>query len=81
MIHSFQYSDGCGKLLHTLHGHQGRVNCVKWIQNYIPQSENEFVSGSTDKSVVVWRYLSDSAAFVKQCRLTGRQLACLLVLN
>ncbi len=37
--------------------HVGRVNCLKWIVNMSRQHDdlNEFVSGSTDKTLIVWR--------------------------
>ncbi len=43
----------------TLNKHTGRVNCLKWISNrngkIIFPDLNELVSGSTDKSLIVWR--------------------------
>ncbi|XP_078357797.1 elongator complex protein 2-like isoform X6 [Oculina patagonica] len=38
-----------------LNGHKDRVNCVKWIRRPEFEEENELVSGSTDKSVIVWQ--------------------------
>jgi hypothetical protein len=36
--------------------HTGRVNCLKWISNKTGKLDlSEFVSGSADKSLVVWR--------------------------
>ena len=41
----------------TFNYHNDRVNCVKWISNpnNIKLEFNEFLSGSTDKKVCVWR--------------------------
>ncbi len=40
--------------MHTLCEHQDRVNCVRWIQDGQQSQEKEFVSGSVDKTVIVW---------------------------
>jgi WD40 repeat protein len=41
----------------TLNRHSDQVNCVKWISNLNNSSFefNEFISGSVDKTLVVWR--------------------------
>jgi elongator complex protein 2 len=41
----------------TFNYHKDRVNCVKWIKNQtnLKLNFNEFISGSTDKKICVWR--------------------------
>ncbi|XP_048754110.2 elongator complex protein 2-like [Ostrea edulis] len=50
------YSDGHGAVVHTCVKHKDRVNCVKWIQNSnLETSDERFVSGSVDKTAIVWK--------------------------
>ncbi|XP_032234030.2 elongator complex protein 2 [Nematostella vectensis] len=42
-----------------LNGHKDRVNCVKWINNH-HEPEVELVSGSTDKTAIVWKKENDN---------------------
>ena len=41
----------------TYNYHTDRVNCVKWISNLnnLQLDFDEFISGSTDKKICVWR--------------------------
>lgn len=42
----------------TFNKHLNRVNCVKWIRNLTNNelfNYNEFISGSTDKTICVWQ--------------------------
>ncbi|XP_068708874.1 elongator complex protein 2-like isoform X1 [Montipora foliosa] len=48
-----------GKIEYILNGHKDRVNCVKWITQPSFGNEIELISGSTDKSVIVWQKISD----------------------
>ncbi|KAJ7377066.1 Elongator subunit elp2 [Desmophyllum pertusum] len=47
--------DSFGRVELVLNGHKDRVNCVKWIPRPGFEKENELVSGSTDKTVIVWQ--------------------------
>ncbi|KAK3739827.1 hypothetical protein QZH41_009079, partial [Actinostola sp. cb2023] len=49
-----QDETSAGRVQDILSGHKDRVNCVRWISNEL-ETENEIVSGSTDKTVIVWR--------------------------
>ncbi|XP_073239641.1 elongator complex protein 2-like [Porites lutea] len=44
-----------GSVKYILNGHKDRVNCVKWIPHPALDDEYELVSGSTDKTVIVWQ--------------------------
>ncbi len=37
------------KIVCMLHGHTGRVNCVRWIVNDL------LASGAVDKNVIIWK--------------------------
>ena len=41
----------------TLHGHRGRVNCVRWLPGVSrsPPVPCELLSGGVDGKVVLWR--------------------------
>ncbi|XP_057293531.1 elongator complex protein 2-like isoform X2 [Hydractinia symbiolongicarpus] len=52
-----------GKIVHVLNGHKGEVYCVQWL------SENELISGSSDKSIIVWTRRDKTWQFQQQ--LTG----------
>ncbi|XP_060597873.1 elongator complex protein 2-like [Ruditapes philippinarum] len=43
------------QVLQTLTGHKGKVNCIKWIPAIDYGDETELVSGSVDKTVIVWQ--------------------------
>ncbi|KAM4026605.1 elongator complex protein 2 [Anomaloglossus baeobatrachus] len=49
------YSAQKKKVLSTLNGHSGRVNCVQWIQTPDCSPEFELVSGGSDKKVIIWK--------------------------
>lgn len=70
---NFQFCDNHGKLLCTVFEHQERVNCVGWIHDSKPVKERLFLSGSADKSVIVWECdLNDSKrSCSKVAKLTG----------
>eukprot|EP00761_Pharyngomonas_kirbyi_P001902 gb/GECH01001906.1/.p1 GENE.gb/GECH01001906.1/~~gb/GECH01001906.1/.p1 ORF type:complete len:809 (+),score=191.80 gb/GECH01001906.1/:1-2427(+) len=62
----------------TLKGHTKRVNSVCWIPNlrqgfnerwFTP--ENELVSGSVDKNIIVWKKDSESQEWIKSDTLKG----------
>ncbi|XP_062566490.1 elongator complex protein 2-like [Saccostrea cucullata] len=56
IYHPEGYANGHGSISHTLVKHTGRVNCVKWIRNTKAQASDErFVSGSVDKTAIVWK--------------------------
>ena len=39
----------------TLHGHTGRVNCVRWVRFFSsPPPMTELLSGGVDGHVIVW---------------------------
>ncbi|CAE1237158.1 ELP2 [Acanthosepion pharaonis] len=42
-------------ILCSLKGHKAKVNCVRWIRTN-EDAENEIVSGSVDKTAIVWKY-------------------------
>nr|XP_058967609.1 elongator complex protein 2-like [Pocillopora verrucosa]XP_058967610.1 elongator complex protein 2-like [Pocillopora verrucosa] len=52
-------SGSFGRVEHILNGHKDRVNCVRWIPRPGFEEEDELVSGSTDKSVIVWQKNAD----------------------
>ena len=76
----FQYCDNHGKLLCTVHEHQDRVNCVRWIHGSEPAVERIFASGSADKSVIVWDCTQNDALTncSKVAKLTGHKIFHLL---
>ena len=55
----FQEGRGPGRVFATLHGHSGRVNCVRWIPSLSPPLPPELVSGGADGKVIVWRREKD----------------------
>ncbi|XP_050419397.2 elongator complex protein 2 [Patella vulgata] len=61
------------EITQTLCGHTDRVNCVNWIKNTANCEETEFVSGSVDKSVIVWKKENDK--FVEKVCLKGHSLS------
>ncbi|XP_074844007.1 elongator complex protein 2 isoform X2 [Carettochelys insculpta] len=42
------------RVVATLNGHTGRVNCVHWIHNLDGSAETELISGGSDKQLIVW---------------------------
>lgn len=53
------------QIKYTFNTHKDKVNCVKWISRVnVEENEenqvNEFVSGSEDKSITIWRENSQS---------------------
>ncbi|XP_068092811.1 elongator complex protein 2 isoform X2 [Hyperolius riggenbachi] len=48
------YSPQEKRIITTLNGHTGRVNCVHWIQKRDGSAETELVSGGSDKKVIIW---------------------------
>ncbi|KAI9553395.1 hypothetical protein GHT06_021298 [Daphnia sinensis] len=55
-VYDPKFAGNHGKILHTLYEHQDRVNCVRWIQDGEFSPEQEILSGSADKTVIVWAY-------------------------
>ncbi|KAK4012582.1 hypothetical protein OUZ56_024822 [Daphnia magna] len=55
-VYDPKFAGNHGKILHTLYEHQDRVNCVRWIQDGEFSPEVEILSGSADKTVIVWAY-------------------------
>ncbi|XP_026556812.1 elongator complex protein 2 [Pseudonaja textilis] len=42
------------KVVGTLNGHTGRINCVKWIRRKDGSYETELISGGSDKTLILW---------------------------
>ncbi|XP_046455686.1 elongator complex protein 2-like isoform X1 [Daphnia pulex] len=63
-VYDPKFADNHGKILHTLCEHQDRVNCMRWIQDGQQSQEKEFVSGSVDKTVIVWACSKTSSGII-----------------
>ncbi|XP_013405163.1 elongator complex protein 2 [Lingula anatina] len=50
-----QQSEGPGGIVANLVAHEDRVNCVKWISMQDGGDETELVSGSSDRTAIVWQ--------------------------
>ncbi|XP_057378508.1 elongator complex protein 2-like isoform X2 [Daphnia carinata] len=59
-VYDPKFAGNHGKILHTLYEHEDRVNCVRWIQDGEFSPEKEILSGSADKTVIVWAYSETS---------------------
>ncbi|KAH9520084.1 Elongator subunit elp2 [Bulinus truncatus] len=70
-----------GGIVKTYTGHTDKVNCVIWISNGI-HDELEFVSGSADSIINVWRYSPDLGDNKPVCTLKGHSssITCLSAL-
>ncbi|UJR34031.1 hypothetical protein I4U23_021445 [Adineta vaga] len=57
----------------TFSGHQGRLNCVKWIRREQQNSNSDhyFLSASVDKTIGLWKGKNED--YVKHVTLTGHQ--------
>ncbi|KAK9841002.1 hypothetical protein WJX81_004992 [Elliptochloris bilobata] len=58
------YDVEAAKVVATLHGHTGRVNCVRWLPNAGAEASNmadALVSGDANCTVIVWRRCPDRA--------------------
>ncbi|KAL4222137.1 Elongator subunit elp2 [Mactra antiquata] len=53
----------------TVNEHKGNVNCVKWIPDVDLGTETELVSGSVDKTIIVWK--RDMQQYTASQVLTG----------
>ncbi len=58
-----------------LYEHKGRVNCVRWIQSPLPAVESEFLSGATDKCVILW------SSNILASRLKGLSIELFIQIN
>ncbi|XP_041105033.1 elongator complex protein 2 [Polyodon spathula] len=57
------------RVLSTLNGHTGRVNCVQWVHKKDCGPESELVSGGSDNLVLVWE--EQDGKFSKSGELCG----------
>ncbi|XP_073188570.1 elongator complex protein 2 isoform X3 [Lepidochelys kempii] len=57
------------RVVATLNGHTGRVNCVQWIHNQDGSAETELISGGSDKQLIVWE--TQNNELVKCIHLEG----------
>ncbi|KAG2465223.1 ELP2 protein, partial [Polypterus senegalus] len=56
-IHCLAGSDICFfnyRVIATLNGHTGRVNCVRWVPRNDYGPETELLSGGTDNQILIW---------------------------
>lgn len=49
---------GLERVLFMLHGHQGRVNCVRWVSDEAAACSPLLLSGSVDHMIMVWKSAS-----------------------
>ncbi|KAK3108608.1 hypothetical protein FSP39_011810 [Pinctada imbricata] len=49
------YANGTARVTDTLNKHTDRVNCVRWMRGDYVRERPCFVSGSVDKTAVVWQ--------------------------
>ncbi|XP_074658780.1 elongator complex protein 2-like [Tubulanus polymorphus] len=54
------YDTSANKVVEVVTGHRDRVNCIQWIPRPDQLHEDEFVSGSADKTVNVWKRNSNN---------------------
>lgn len=68
-------SDNVNSVIATLTGHEDQVTCVRWISTVQASGggclEQELVSGSVDKSVIVWSRAVGSSQYTATARLLG----------
>ncbi|XP_067323656.1 elongator complex protein 2 [Anolis sagrei] len=57
------------KVVATLNGHTGRVNCVQWIQRHDGSFPRELISGASDKHLIIWE--TQNEKLVKCTHLEG----------
>ncbi|XP_053253160.1 elongator complex protein 2 isoform X1 [Podarcis raffonei] len=61
------------KVVGTLNGHTGRVNCVQWIRRKDGSYETELISGGSDKLLILWE--TQNEKLVNCTRLEGHSEA------
>ncbi|CAG5118142.1 unnamed protein product [Candidula unifasciata] len=61
-----------GGVCATFVGNTDRVNCVSWVRNRL-EDETEFVSGSVDGGVCIWRLNNDKTSTEPLCTLKGHE--------
>ncbi|KAK6619878.1 hypothetical protein RUM44_006278 [Polyplax serrata] len=71
VIYNPAYAGEGGKITHTLHGHQDRVNSVRWFRNNFYTPENKVVSSSADGTAIVWLWCEKTETFVQDVVLKG----------